>query len=147
MFLYTQFNKTIGCRNNAILYDMILRTSLQFPMHIINQSVNPKRHPIPCPNGRAMGCRLWGVSRKLTALKRHYIVHLTFRFNQLLWHGLCLRLMYKPPTRQTVAPPCHYNGAIWVLADPISPANQLINTLRPRQNGRHFADDILKSTS
>ena len=29
---------------------------------------NHKRHPIPCPNGRAVGCILWIFVRKLTAL-------------------------------------------------------------------------------
>ena len=32
------------------------------------------RHPIPRPNGRAMGCRLWTFVRKLTGLWRHRTV-------------------------------------------------------------------------
>ena len=54
---------TVGCRYNAVQYDMILLTSLQLPMQNINQIWTHQRHPIPRPNGRAMGCLLWGFSR------------------------------------------------------------------------------------
>ena len=33
-----------------------------------------KRHPIPRPDGRAMGCHSWIFWRKLTALQRHCIL-------------------------------------------------------------------------
>ena len=31
-----------------------------------------------------------------------------------------------------------------ILCDPQVDGNQTVNTLRPRQNGRHFADNIFK---
>ena len=37
--------------------------------------MHPQKHPIPCTNGRAMGCCLWIFERKLTALLRRCTVY------------------------------------------------------------------------
>ena len=58
---------TVECRYNAVQYNMILHTSMQRPRQSINHSWNPQNNPIPRPNGRAMGCILWGFGWKLMA--------------------------------------------------------------------------------
>ena len=46
-----------------------------------------KMHPIPRPNGRAMGWLLWGLRRKLTALWRHRTVLI---FVAASWRQSCI---------------------------------------------------------
>ena len=58
---------TPRCRGNAVQYGMILHTSLQSPMQNKIRVWSHKSHPIPRPNGWAMGCILQGFSRKLSA--------------------------------------------------------------------------------
>ena len=81
---------TVGCRYNAVQYNMALHTSLQLPRKNINQNVNPQTHPILRPNWRAMRFRLEGFSRKLTALYRHRTV---------FW-------IDNDSSRTSVSPPC-----------------------------------------
>ena len=91
-----------------------------------------KLQPISWPKGRTMGCILWGLDRKLTALLRH-------RNALMIW---------MPPVIQLT---CHcfvsfaYRGQhINNSVEPDYKKSIGFDTLRPRQNGRHFPDDIIK---
>ena len=53
---------------NVVQYNMILHTSFQKRRQNINQSLDHKRHPIPCPKGRAMECILEKVDCVMTVL-------------------------------------------------------------------------------
>ena len=61
------FHITIECHCNAIHYNVVLYILLQWLVQNLITRWTHKRHPIPCPHGRAMGCLLWGFGRKLTA--------------------------------------------------------------------------------
>ena len=58
----------VQCRYNAIQYNMILHKSLRWLWQNVDEGLNPQRHPISRPNGRAMGRLLWGSWRNLTKL-------------------------------------------------------------------------------
>ena len=49
---------TVKCRSNAVQYNMVLHTPLQWLRENIHvhQNLNPQTHPIPRPNVWAMGC-------------------------------------------------------------------------------------------
>ena len=59
-------NNTVKCSYNTVQHNVILHSSLQWVIQNINQLLDPQIHPIPRPNGQAMGCLLWGFWRKLT---------------------------------------------------------------------------------
>ena len=46
----------VECCYNAVQYNMILHTTLQWLKSNINQNLNPQKHPISRLNRRAMGC-------------------------------------------------------------------------------------------
>ena len=91
---------------------------------------NPhKRHPIARPSERAMGCVLWVLKGWFMSCCCHWIFQFRWQScfilsaNSLVstrWQGITCSLMYVCIIR-----------------------HEWVNTLKPRQNGRHFADAIL----
>ena len=71
-FLTVEFQQTClitECHYNVVQYNMILHISLQWLRQNTNQSLNAQNTPyISRPHEWAIGCLLWGIWRKLTAL-------------------------------------------------------------------------------
>ena len=80
-----------------------------------------KRHSTPRPDGRAMGRLLWGSWRNWSCYNGTILYFVVFR-------GVCVE-------RHTCTSTISQNG-VWAVA--------IINTLKPRPNDGHFADDTLK---
>ena len=58
--LYIYICSTARCRYNAVQYNAIFHTALQLLRHYTNQNLYLQNLPIPCPNGRVMGCLFLG---------------------------------------------------------------------------------------
>ena len=59
---------TVESHYNVVQFTMILHTTLRWQHPNVNETSNSQQHPIPRPDGQAMGCLLWGFGGKLTAL-------------------------------------------------------------------------------
>ena len=64
-------HNTVQSRYNMVQHNMILFTALQWLGQNLIKVWIKKRHHIPHPHGRAMGCLLWGFGRKWTVLQWH----------------------------------------------------------------------------
>ena len=82
----------------------------------MNHNLNHKRNSIPRHNGRAMECPLWIFGD--------------------FWPGFNITALYQAIIIAMKLNIWHIYEYIWIY--------EYINTLRPRQNGRRFADDIFK---
>ena len=58
----------VECRYNVVQCNMMLYTVLQLLRQYIIRICIHNGHPIIRPHGRVVGCLLWGIWRKLTAL-------------------------------------------------------------------------------
>ena len=77
--------RTVECRYNAVQYSEILHTLLQSFMQLKITVWTHKIHPIPRPNGPAIGCILWGFGKNDRVITApHYIRH--------YWHQTCRAL-------------------------------------------------------
>ena len=95
-----------------------------------------RRHSIAHPNRWAMGCFLLGFWRKLTLLKWCYTV---FCYGVLNFECICMDQL---ASFIVLSAP-----KIAVSQDRLKTFdNNTFNTLRPRQNGCHFADDTSECT-
>ena len=88
--------------------------------------MNSQRHSVPCPHGQAVGCLMQSIQIKFSApilflsqIGRNYVYNMISLFFIVFLESCAIDQL---------------------IATQILP----LNTLRPRQNGRHFPDDTFK---
>ena len=127
-----QWNRTLHIQDNS---DQI-RTYVRINTY--------RRHPISCPHRQAMGCLLWGFGEKMTTISVSNCITLyqtTTKHNKIQTISIILG-------RPKVDHILHY--IITFVTSGLTKyrpqtGNRELNTLRPRQNGRHLPDDIFKN--
>ena len=83
-FFSLQDNRSFDCPIISLVQNQIWWPKFWYCIHRYNDwgrvwitVWTHKMHPISCPDGRAMGCILWGLKRTLTALQCHIYVFRT----------------------------------------------------------------------
>ena len=69
------FQNIVGCRYNAVQYDMILYTALQLARQNINQGKNPQKTPHSSPIRANYGVTFVRISKKIDVITEPHRSH------------------------------------------------------------------------